>query len=87
MTTPRLPVRIENHVARITFNNPEKHNAVSMDMWQGLVDALKAFATDPAVRVLVRGRAHTITPECVPSRVAQGLAGTSKSRRPQLIRW
>lgn len=53
MSTPRLPVRIENHVARITFNNPEKHNAVSIDMWQGLVDALKAFATDPTVRVLV----------------------------------
>lgn len=37
----------------VTFNNPEKRNAMSLDMWEGLGTALTNFRDDPAVRVVV----------------------------------
>ena len=37
----------------ITFNNPARHNAVSMSMWQALFDVVSEFAADDAVRVIV----------------------------------
>jgi enoyl-CoA hydratase/carnithine racemase len=37
----------------ITFNNPEKRNAMSLEMWQGLVSALVALRDDPDVRVVI----------------------------------
>lgn len=40
-------------VARITFNKPDRMNAMSLDMWQGLHSALDDLAKDDAVRVLV----------------------------------
>ncbi len=39
--------------ADITFNNPEKHNAVSLEMWQAFAEALNTLANDPELRVLV----------------------------------
>jgi hypothetical protein len=38
----------------ITFNNPARHNAVSMSMWQALFDVVSDFAADDAIRVVVR---------------------------------
>jgi len=35
----------------ITFNQPEKRNAMSVEMWQGLAEILDDFRDDPAVRV------------------------------------
>jgi enoyl-CoA hydratase len=40
-------------VGRIVFNQPEKRNAMSVDMWGGMGEALDAFAEDPAVRCVV----------------------------------
>ena len=40
-------------VGLVAFNQPEKRNAMSIEMWQGLGDILDAFAADPAVRVVV----------------------------------
>jgi enoyl-CoA hydratase/carnithine racemase len=40
-------------VATMTFNNPERHNAVSLDMWRAAKAILADFAADPAVRVVV----------------------------------
>ncbi len=37
----------------MTFNNPEKHNAVSFDMWEAAEKILDEFAADPEVRVVV----------------------------------
>ena len=36
MTTNKMILNIKSNVAYITFNNPEKHNAVSLDMWDSL---------------------------------------------------
>ncbi len=40
-------------VGWMTFNNPERHNAVSMEMWQAAERILADFASDDAVRVVV----------------------------------
>ncbi len=40
-------------VGTMTFNNPEKRNAVSFAMWKAAEDILADFAADPAVRVVV----------------------------------
>lgn len=37
----------------ITFNQPNKHNAVSVEMWGGLSEILDEFAADDSVRVVV----------------------------------
>lgn len=37
----------------MTFNNPERHNAVSMEMWQAAERILADFTADDAVRVVV----------------------------------
>lgn len=43
----------EDGVAHILFNNPEKRNAVSLDMWEAVGRALDGFAADERVRVVV----------------------------------
>jgi enoyl-CoA hydratase/carnithine racemase len=40
-------------VGVITFNNPEKRNAMSLDMWEGLGHALIELRDNPEVRVVV----------------------------------
>jgi enoyl-CoA hydratase len=50
---------IEGGVGTITFNNPDKRNAMSLEMWRGLVEILDAFADDASVRVLVLAGAGT----------------------------
>ena len=40
-------------VGIVTFNNPAKRNALSLDMWDGLAASLTAFAADPAIRAVV----------------------------------
>jgi enoyl-CoA hydratase len=40
-------------VGIVTFNNPEKRNAMSLDMWEGLGHALIELRDDPDVRVVV----------------------------------
>ena len=37
----------------IIFNNPAKRNAMSMDMYLAMADALNDYARDPAVRVVI----------------------------------
>ncbi|GAC1338032.1 MAG: enoyl-CoA hydratase [Acetobacteraceae bacterium] len=44
---------IEDGVGLVTFNQPDKLNAMSVEMWQGLEAILDAFAHDDAVRVVV----------------------------------
>jgi enoyl-CoA hydratase len=51
--TDKLIARKEAGVGIVTFNNPQRHNAVSLDMWKATTRALKAFAADSEVRVVV----------------------------------
>src|SRR5436309_13950816 len=44
---------VNQGVGVITFNNPEKRNAMSLDMWQGFGHALIELRDDPEVRVVI----------------------------------
>jgi enoyl-CoA hydratase len=51
--TERMIARKEGAVGWMLFNNPARHNAVSVDMWQAVPRILDAFGRDDAVRVVV----------------------------------
>ena len=53
LQTDRMIAQKDGAIGWITFNNPARHNAVSLPMWQGLSDAVSAFGEDPEVRVIV----------------------------------
>ena len=44
---------LRDGVGLITFNQPEKRNAMSVEMWDGLAAILGAWERDPAVHVVV----------------------------------
>ena len=51
--TDKMLSRKEGGVGYMTFNNPERHNAVSLDMWEAAQSILADFAADAGVRVVV----------------------------------
>lgn len=51
--TDKLIARKDGAIGWIVFNNPERHNATSYEMWQSLRVVLDAYASDPEVRVIV----------------------------------
>ncbi len=51
--TDDLQARVEGHVGIITFNRPERRNALSPGIYRGFATALPALASDPEVRVLM----------------------------------
>jgi len=51
--TDKIITKRDGAIARIIFNQPEKRNAVSLEMWQAVDAALDQFATDPDIRVLI----------------------------------
>src|SRR3954447_16305604 len=51
--TDKLLVEVADGIARLTFNNPAKHNALSQEMRAALPGVLRAFEEDPDVRVVV----------------------------------
>src|SRR3984893_2023929 len=51
--TDKLLSRKEAGVGFLIFNNPERHNAVSLEMWEATTGALAKFAEDDEVRVVV----------------------------------
>src|SRR5215510_3183747 len=53
VTTPHMIAEIDGPVGWMTFNKPERLNAVSLDMWQAIPEILHRFQSDPAVRVIV----------------------------------
>ena len=51
--TDKMLAHKDGSVGYLTFNNPERHNAVSLDMWEAGEHYLKEFKNDPSVRVVV----------------------------------
>jgi len=49
----KMLAEVSEGVGLVTFNQPEKRNAMSVEMWQGLEAILERFAADSAVRVVV----------------------------------
>ena len=53
LSTDKMQARTDGALGHVIFNNPERHNAVSLEMWDAVEQALSAFAEDDAVRVVV----------------------------------
>ena len=51
--TTKILSRKEGGVGYLIFNNPERHNAMSLEMWDGTRRVLDDFEKDPNVRVVV----------------------------------
>jgi enoyl-CoA hydratase len=51
--TEKMIARKEGRVGYIIFNNPERHNAMSLEMWETTSDILAAYKKDEDVRVIV----------------------------------
>ena len=49
----RMLAEVDTGIGLITFNNPDRRNAMSVEMWHGLIEILDRFEADPAVRVVV----------------------------------
>ena len=52
-TTERVKTWLDGAVLRIRFNNPAKHNALSVDMWEAVPPLLQKAETDDNVRMVV----------------------------------
>lgn len=51
--TEKVLTRIDGPIGRIVFNQPEKRNAVSLDMWTAVDEALDRYLADDKVRVVI----------------------------------
>jgi enoyl-CoA hydratase len=51
--TERVKTWLEGSMLHVRFNNPEKHNALSVDMWEAVPKLLDKAAKDDNVRMVV----------------------------------
>ena len=53
LKTTKMLAHVEDGIGWITFNSPERRNAISLEMWEGLGVILESFQNDKDVRVVV----------------------------------
>ncbi len=53
LSTEKIRGVIDGRIGWLIFNNPPRHNALSLEMWRGMAEVLRAFAASPDVRVAV----------------------------------
>ena len=53
LQTERMQAHIDDGIGWMVFNNPARHNALSLEMWQGMGDILEHFNSNDDVRVVV----------------------------------
>jgi enoyl-CoA hydratase/carnithine racemase len=53
LSTTKILAQADGSVGRITINNPDRRNAISLDMWEGISEAFDAFNADPLIRCVV----------------------------------
>jgi len=53
LPTDKILARIEGASGHVIFNNPERYNAVSLEMWDAVEVALSAFLKDDQIRVVI----------------------------------
>jgi len=51
--TDKMLSRREGRVGYVIFNNPERHNAVSLDMWEAAGEMLDEFRNDSGIHAVV----------------------------------
>src|SRR5689334_12538532 len=49
----RITVEKRGSIGFIVFDHPERHNAISIEMWRQIPDAARALNDDDAVRVVI----------------------------------
>jgi enoyl-CoA hydratase/carnithine racemase len=52
-TTEKLLLQKDGPIGWITFNQPEKRNAVSQEMWQAMPEYVADLSSEPAIRVVI----------------------------------
>lgn len=53
MPSAKMISKQHDGVGWMIFNNPERHNAISLEMWDAALEIMAGFKADPAVRVMV----------------------------------
>lgn len=53
VSTDRMIARKDGAIGWMIFNNPDRHNAVSHDMWLAIPEILDQFEADPEIRSIV----------------------------------
>jgi len=53
LPTDKIIAKVDGAIGHVIFNNPERYNAVSLEMWNAVKIALTAYSDDDQVRVLV----------------------------------
>ncbi len=53
LSTDKMLARKDGAIGHAIFNNPERHNAVSLEMWDALDVILEHFEGDPDIRAVV----------------------------------
>ncbi|HSW35640.1 MAG TPA: enoyl-CoA hydratase/isomerase family protein [Candidatus Limnocylindrales bacterium] len=53
LSTNKVLLEIENCIATVTLNRPEKSNAFDGDVWQGLEEAASAIKHNPMVKAVI----------------------------------
>jgi enoyl-CoA hydratase/carnithine racemase len=51
--TSKMLAEKDGPIGRLVFNNPARHNAVSLDMWEAVARIIDDFEQDDAIRVIV----------------------------------
>jgi enoyl-CoA hydratase/carnithine racemase len=51
--SPRVQIDIADHVALVTLSRPDKHNALDVAMFEGILAAAERLRTEPGVRAVV----------------------------------
>jgi len=53
LATTKMIAEKDGPIGRLMFNNPARHNAVSLEMWEAVTQIMDDFEQDDAVRVIV----------------------------------
>ena len=53
MPSEKMIAKKQDGIGWMTLNNPERHNAISLEMWDAALEIMADFAADPAIRVMV----------------------------------
>ncbi|MEO6362233.1 MAG: enoyl-CoA hydratase [Caldimonas sp.] len=53
MRSEKMISRTDDGVGWMIFNNPDRHNAISLEMWEAAIEIMAEFSADPSVRVMV----------------------------------
>ncbi|MFC7205949.1 hypothetical protein ACFQOZ_03180 [Comamonas endophytica] len=79
-TTERVKAWLDGSTLHIRFNNPARHNALSVDMWEAVPPLLRVAREDGRVRLVVFSGEGT-RPSC-PGRISRNSRTCARPRKP-----